>query len=232
MQLIHNPTLLESYIEEYEIRQHFPSEVINHFRLYSASTGDAICEQGEHVIQLYLLVKGKATVSYVAENGKKLIVSFKQAFELFGDIEYIKQIDALHTVEAASDVHLIGIPIDSLHTYAAAYPPFLQLLLREVTEKFQLKSRAFSFSLTHGALTRLASYLKRMMTAHDGRQLTSPLPTSRTSDIADHIGTTSRHVNRLLATLVKEGIIVRSKSAISIKDWEKLEQLANQSIYA
>ncbi|AIF65644.1 hypothetical protein GZ22_02590 [Terribacillus saccharophilus] len=115
MQLIHNATLLESYIEKYEFRQHFPSELINYFRLYSASTGDAICEQGEHVTQLYLLVKGKATVSYVAENGKKLIVSFKQAFELFGDIEYIKQIDALHTVEAASDVHLIRIPIDSIH---------------------------------------------------------------------------------------------------------------------
>ena len=232
MQLIHDATLLESYIEKYGIRQYFPSEIMNHFCLYSASIGDAICVQGEHVTQLYLLVKGKATVSYVAENGKKLIVSFKQAFELFGDIEYIKQIDVLHTVEAASDVHLIGIPIDSLHTYVASYPPFLQLLLREVTDKFQLKSRAFSFSLTHGALTRLASYLMRVMTADDGRQLTSPLPTSRTSDIADHIWTTSRHVNRLLATLAKEGIIERRKDAISIKDWEKLEQLAHQSIYA
>ncbi|MFP7478435.1 cyclic nucleotide-binding domain-containing protein [Terribacillus saccharophilus] len=59
--------------------------------------------------QLFMLVKGKATVSYVAENGKKLIVSFMQAFELLGDMEYIKQMDALHTVEAASEVHLIGI---------------------------------------------------------------------------------------------------------------------------
>ncbi|PAE16021.1 hypothetical protein CHH91_10295 [Virgibacillus sp. 7505] len=204
----------------------------SHFRLYRAGNGDAICEQGEHVSQLYLLVKGKATVSYIAENGNKLIVSFKQAFELFGDIEYIKQMDALHTVEAASEVYLIGIPIDSLHTYAASYPPFLQLLLREVTEKFQLKSKAFSFSLTHGALTRLASYLFRIMSEYDGKRLTGSLPINRTGDIADHIGTTSRHVNRLLTTLAKEGIIERSNSAISIKDWEKLEQLASRSIYA
>jgi CRP-like cAMP-binding protein len=72
MQPVHNETLLESYIEKYDIRKHFPSEVISHLRLYRAGIGDAICEQGEHVSQLYLLVKGKATVSYIAENGKKL----------------------------------------------------------------------------------------------------------------------------------------------------------------
>lgn len=232
MELVHDETLLECYIAKYDIQQYFPSEMMDHFRLNSACPGDAICVQGEEVEQLYMLVKGKATVSYIAENGKKLIVSFKQNFELFGDVEYIQQIAALHTVEGTGEVHLIGIPIDCLHTYAASYPPFLKLLLREVTEKFQLKSRAFSFSLAHGALTRLASYLMRVMTAHDGRKLSSTLPTSRSSDIADHIGTTSRHVNRLLASLAKDGIIERSKGGLFIKDWERLEQLANQSIYA
>ncbi len=131
MQLIHNATLLESYVEKYEIRQHFPTEVINHFHLYSARTGDAICEQGEHVTQLYLLVKGKATVSYVAENGKKLIVSFKQAFELFGDIIY--QAESMHYIQLRllSDVDLIGIPfIYYIHMCGCIFV-FLQLAQRK-----------------------------------------------------------------------------------------------------
>ncbi|WP_411214983.1 helix-turn-helix domain-containing protein [Terribacillus saccharophilus] len=50
--------------------------------------------------------------------------------------------------------------------------------------------------------------------------------------MADHIGTTSRHVNRLLTMLANEGIIERSKNSISIKTGKKLKRLASRSIYA
>ena len=57
------------------------------------------------------------------------------------------------------------------------------------------------------------------------------LQTSELTEIAELLGTSYRHVNRVIRDLVAAGIIERKKGAPLIRDRDKIMQLASGNIY-
>ncbi|MNC29965.1 DNA-binding transcriptional activator YeiL [compost metagenome] len=55
--------------------------------------------------------------------------------------------------------------------------------------------------------------------------------TSTLADMADLLGTSYRHLNRIVRRFVEEGIIERKKGSLSVLDQNKLAQLANGNLY-
>jgi len=222
---------LNHYLHAYQIESIFNEQILSHLSLYSFDQGELICSQGEPSQYLYVLVKGKIKIYTTSAEGKMLILSFKTPLEAIGDIEYVRGTDTLNTVEAVSSVYMIGVHYRWLKKYARDYSPLLQFLLQIISQKFFIKSNSLSFNLMYPVEVRLASYILSVSFDETDSLFTGQLGTASLRDAANLIGTSYRHLNRVIKQLCTEGLIERNKELILVKDRKGLSALASGNIY-
>lgn len=193
--------------------------------------GELICSQGDPSHTLYVLVKGKIKIYTDSAEGRTLILSFKTPVDTIGDIEYVQDAAILNTVEAVSSVEMISIPYKRLRSHAGDHAPFLQFLLTNISRKFYAKSLTMSFNLMQPVDVRLAGYLLSVAFADAEPESGGSISTSGLRDAAHLIGTSYRHVNRVLGQFAADGLIERTKGMILVKDRAGLSVRANHNIY-
>jgi CRP-like cAMP-binding protein len=223
--------LLHHYLQAYQIESIFNDQIMPYLSLYSFDQGEHICSQDESSDVLYVLVKGKVKIYTTSPEGKTLILSFKTPLEVIGDIEYVQEIDTINTVEAVSSVHMIGVHHSMLKKHVKDHSPFLQFLLKIITKKFSIKNNSLSFNLMYPVEVRLASYLLSITYDEDDSLLFGQLSTSSLTDTANLIGTSYRHLNRVIHQFCTDGLVERSKGFILIRDREGLRSLASHNLY-
>jgi CRP-like cAMP-binding protein len=108
---------------------------------------------------------------------------------------------------------------------------FLHFLLEIVTQKFYTESHAASLNRLYPVEVRLASYLLSLSSEGSGSMFHKEMNTSNLTEIADLIGTSYRHLNRVIHKLCGEGIIQRKKGILYIKDLSRLRDRADGNIY-
>jgi len=231
MKEIKDRTQLDNYLHAHHIESVFNESLLPYLSLYSYDQGELICSQGEPSEVLYVIVKGKVKIYTTSAEGKTLILSFKKPLEIIGDIEYVQEINIINTVEALSSVHMICIDYRWLRKYGSDHAPLLQFLLNIITRKFHLKNNAMSFNLMHSVEVRLASYL--LSVSFNGYESLNQGQQSIVNirDAANFIGTSYRHLNRVILQFCTEGLIERDKGFIYVKDKEGLSRLSSHNIY-
>lgn len=231
MREIQDREQLSSYIDAHQMKSIFSEQLLPHLSLFSFDQGELICSQGEPSQHLYVLVKGKIKIYTTSAEGKTLILSFMTPLEVIGDIEYVHGNDFINTVEAVSSVRMIGIHHRWLRKYGSDYSPLLQFLLEMITKKFYIKSNFLSFNLMYPVEVRLASYLLSVSYDETDSQFVGQLSTFSLKDAANLIGTSYRHLNRVIQKFCAEGILERNKGFIHIKDRNGLIALSGHNIY-
>ncbi|GJM81692.1 hypothetical protein HMSSN139_41880 [Paenibacillus sp. HMSSN-139] len=131
--------------------------------------------------------------------------------EVVGDVEYIRDGDIINTVEAVSPVQMIGVEYRWLRKYCADHSPLLHFLLDIITKKFYMKSSSMSFNLLYPVEIRLASYLLSVSYDEADALFLGKLGTADLADAANLIGTSYRHLNRVLQKFAASGLIERSR---------------------
>ncbi|MBT2695684.1 cyclic nucleotide-binding domain-containing protein [Bacillus sp. ISL-55] len=222
---------IEAYLQAHQIQSLFIEEIFPYLTLFEFEKGEQICSQGEAVEYLYILVKGKVKIFTTCEEGKTLILSFKTPLEVIGDIEYVQEIDTINTVEAVSPVVMIGVRQSVLRRFLKDHAPFLQFLLKIITRKFYIKSQFMRHNILYPVETRLASYLVSVAYDENEALVNGRVSTSNLTDIANLIGTSYRHLNRVIKEFSLNGLVERDKGAIVIKDLEGLKSLAKEDLY-
>jgi CRP-like cAMP-binding protein len=222
---------IETYLVSHQIHSLFKEEIIPYLSIFEFEKGEQICSQGETVEYLYILVKGKVKIFTTSEEGKTLILSFKTPLEVIGDIEYVQEIDTINTVEAVSSVVMIGVRQSVLRRFLKDHSPFLQFLLRIITRKFYIKSQFMRHNILYPVETRLASYLVSVAYDENEALVNGKVSTSNLTDIANLIGTSYRHLNRVIKEFSLNGLVERDSGAIVIKDLEGLKSLAKENLY-
>jgi len=215
---------LEFYIKMHQIDAIFTEQLLPHLALYSFDKGEFICSQGDPSQYLYILVEGKLKIYTSSPEGKTLILSFKTPLEVIGDLEYVQGIDFINTVEAVSSVMMIGVHHRWLKQYGHDHAPLLNFLLEIITKKFHLKNKSMSFNIMYPVEVRLASYL--LSVSVEESELVISI-----KDAANLIGTSYRHLNRVITQFCEEGLIERNRGFILVKNLEGLRNLAGGNIY-
>lgn len=231
MKEIKDTERLKEYLQSYRIESVFNEEIMPYLSLFYFDQGELICSQGEATQYLYVLVKGKVKIFTTSEEGKTLILSFKKPLEVIGDIEYVQEINTINTVEAVSPVVMIGVRQSVLRRFLKEHSPFLQFLLDIITKKFYVKSNSMRFNLMYPVEVRLANYLLSVAYDENNALVNGQLSTSNLTDIANLIGTSYRHLNRVILQFCTEGLVERKKGAILIKDLEGLKAIAKDNLY-
>ena len=226
MKILQNDALCQDYINEFQLQPFKDSPWV----YMEYESGECICQQGTTLTHLFFLVKGKVKIYTTSPAGRRLIVAFNKPFEVFGEIELIEEVEVLNTIEAVGTVQVIAIPIHDakkLRSEAA----FKEFLLRSLARKFYTKSNVLSFHLLHETEVRLASDLISITHDEYGVFQTRFIPKSALRDIAEFIGTTVRHQNRVIQSFVQEGILTRVPGGIEIIEPQALKEKAKEHPY-
>ena len=220
-----------SYLKKYDILDIFSNMDIKEIDILNIRKGQLICSKGDEISDMYFLVEGKVKIYTITPDDKRLILRFQKALGIIGDVEYIQGTDVLHTIEASTDCTVLKIPFKTIRKTVGEDARFLSFLLDVVTRRFRAKTDAATLNLLYPVEVRLASFLISTTTDEERSFYHEEAVGSSLKDIADMIGTSYRHLNRVIKNLCNEDIISRSSGKLYVKDLNRLKDIAKNNIY-
>jgi CRP-like cAMP-binding protein len=230
MNEIINKDLLKFYLQEHELDNLFNQEILQEMQMFQLNKGEILCRQGDKLEQMYFLVKGKLKISKTLPNGKSLLLRFSNPLAIIGDIEFTTQYEIMINVESVYESLLIRVNFNTLYKNFYNNPEFLQFILKKVSHNLYSFSNFTSF-LLYPVENRLASYLISVTNEENHYIFSEEMKTPKLTELADLLGTSYRHLNRVVKKLCLESIIERKKGVLFIKDIQKLKELAIGNIY-
>ncbi|UPK47320.1 Crp/Fnr family transcriptional regulator [Paenibacillus pabuli] len=231
MEEFQNEHQLLHYLKQYQLESVFPEPLRPHMTLCHFEKCELICREGETSEYLYVLVEGKVKIFTTSPQDKTLVLCFKTPLEVVGDIEYVRESNIVNTVQAVSPVVMLRIHYKWLAELASDYAPLLKFLLKIISHKFYIDSNFSNFNLMYPVEVRLASYLLSISTEEAGTVVHEELDAFNLTDIANLIGTSYRHLNRVIQKLCADGLIMRDQGFIMVKDRAGLAEVAGHNIY-
>lgn len=216
---------MQHYIEQFQLQNVLPPDLLQLLTVKTFNKGEYVINQGEQPSYMYFLVEGRLKIFTESDEGRKLIIAFTQPFTVLGDIEFVQRKPYLNTVEAITDVKFLALPIEIIHEQGLQHLPFTLYILNEITGKYYANAYSSHFNMLHSVDVRFASYLLSITTETDYVSI------HHIRDVADLIGTSYRHLNRIISQLVEQGLIERAQRTIRILNREQLLKLAKQNIY-
>lgn len=217
------------YLQKYDLDKVLPEALWPHLVLFRFEPDEPLCLQGEEPEYLYFLVQGKVKVYTSSTEGKALLISFTTPLGIIGEIECLQGWENLNTVMTVTPVETIAIRKREIGQYLEE-ASFLRFLLDTVTQKFYRKSGALSFNLLYPVEARLASYLLSVSSGNE-KESSAVVSMVNLKDISDLIGTSYRHLNRVLQSFSEEGLVERKDRMLVVKDRNGLMAVSGQNIY-
>lgn len=223
--------MLRALIRESPLHDIFTDDTISEMHLYQAEKGDILCSKGDRLTQMYFLLSGKIKIFTPSPNGKSLLLRFNNPLAIIGDIEFISRCEVRNTVEFVHPSLLVGISFKLLQERYGNHPPFLQFILQKISHKLCTSSNSTSLNLLYPVENRFASYLLSTISPEQPSAGLEELQTAKLTEIAELLGTSYRHLNRVIRNLCAGQIIERKKGALLIRDRDRIKQLAYGNIY-
>lgn len=225
MEKVQDLRRLEEYYLKYHMDRLFSIDLLKEFELIKVNRLEYICLQEEPLEYLAFLVEGKAKVVKALANGKTLLISFYEPFEVIGDVELIKAIPAVCTVQALDTCYLLGLSIEKFRMVLQKDIKLLNFICNALAEKLDQISNNSSINLLYPLENRLASYIDRVAVNIDKIE-GSRCFNENLTQLAELLGISYRHLLRTLNALCNSEILSRQKEGYIIKDEEKLRRLA------
>jgi len=188
-----------------------------------------IVAEGERPTRCCLVVEGFLFRYKLVADGKRQILSF----HIPGDIPDLHSLHLGHmdhSLAALTDCTVALIPHRAIDELVAGWPR-LALTLWRKTLVDAAASRAWIISLgRRSAFARIAHLYCEMLTRLEsvglGTRAQARLPITQ-AVLADALGLSLIHVNRMLAEIKRRGLIIREGAMVSVPDWNALAQAAD-----
>ena len=191
--------------------------------------GAVIIRENEVPRELYIVRSGWLHSSVVLGNGSRQIMRFHFKSDVLG-LPLLAFADSPETVTAVTDVVLCPFSRDRVATLIADHPRLAALLVAlAIAARVSLADRLASIGRT-AARARVSSLLceiharLNMLGLAENGAIQLPLTQE---EIGDATGLTSVHVNRMMRSLVEDGLIERQGSQLRILDKARLCADAN-----
>ncbi|MBB6635190.1 cyclic nucleotide-binding domain-containing protein [Cohnella thailandensis] len=229
MRKISDRTSIEHWVEKHGLRGICGEALIGAMSLCAYEKGERICSAGSEIDQLYLLVDGKLKVFSILPNGKTILLRFNEPLALIGDAEWATGQPPRCSVECVEDSLLLSVAFARLD--ASNDVPWLRFVMKHIANKLDTNSNAIGLNVLYPVENRIASYLLSVTTGENPGVNVREIQTSKLQEIAELIGTSYRHLNRILAKFAEDGIVERRSGGLTVLDLGKLRKLAEGMLY-
>jgi CRP-like cAMP-binding protein len=193
------------------------------------SPGIHLIRDGERAEQVNLLLAGFAHRYKLTGDGGRQIIALHMPGE-FVDLQNIFLSRADHSVQTLTEVEVAAIPQPAIRELALARPAIAQALWIDTLVEASIfrewvvnVGRRDSRARVAHILCEFSLRLAAAGLASDHRY---ELPMTQ-EQLADAVGLTSVHVNRVLKQLAGAGLISRDKRMIRIEDWQRMRAAAD-----
>ena len=188
-----------------------------------------VAEEGDRQSQVYLILEGWACRCRYVDDSRRQITSLLLPGDFSNpELDLDPKLGIDHTVCALTPLTYAVMETEDLGDLAAEVPE-LALALRLQRRREQSIQREWAVSLGRRSaserVAHLVCELQRRLGGGGSGGMTIEMPLLQ-SDIADAVGLTPIHVNRMLQQLRSQGLIQSSHNSLTISDLAKLQRHA------
>lgn len=231
MKKIFDRKIIMAYIQKYELDKIFKVNILEHMELFSFGKGELVCSKDNELKHMFFLVEGKIKIYTLHEDGKSILLRFSYPLSILGDVELLTNYKVLCNVESINESIFIAVEMEKLRKYAYDDTIFLKFIIDNLSSKLYSSTNATSINLLYSLESRLASYLLSINDYQDKLAEYIEIKIPKLTEIAPLLGTSYRHLNRIVNKFINKNIIQKRKSTIIIKNIEKLKKLSEGNIY-
>ncbi len=214
--------LIQHYVMKFGMTQFLNEDLLNHLQLFRFPIYHTIYIEQEEQHHLYFLVEGEVQCSHYHLNGKLAVLALSRPFTAIGDFEILSEMRVKSNVIATQPTTILGIASEVVNHYGADDPRFLRFLIEQLRDKLY-KTNTLHMNQVLPVNKRLAIYLLAQPTADANGTVSLP----DKEGLAALMGTTPRHLNRVLRDMIDEGYISATYPLVRILNKGMLEALMN-----
>ena len=193
-----------------------------------------IVREGDRPTHSCLMLSGLTFRHKVVATGARQILAIHMSGDMV-DLQNSLLGVADHSVQALTTSHVAFIPREAILQLAFAHPAVGQAMWYDTLVDGSMFREWIANVGRRDAKTRIAHLLcefaLRLEAAGLGNHTQWELPMTQ-EQLADCTGLTPVHVNRMLQSLGKEGLITRTRRSVTVNDWKALAKAGDfQSTY-
>ena len=217
MKRINNVSLKNKYIDKYGLNNFFTNDMSEYMELILFEKNDYICKESEKMNYLYFFVEGKAKVYVILKNGKSLLLCFYYPMTVLGDLELVNNCDTTTNIQVLRDSYCIAIDLSKVRENLLLDAKFLRYACDSLGGKLQRSSNNSSINLLYPLENRFASYLLSVLPSYSDF-----ITIEGVNHISELLGSSYRHLNRVIKSLCDNNIIEKNKNQKQILNLKKL----------
>lgn len=192
---IRDPDLLEQYIRKFHIRSFFDTPDLP-FRLYEYEPGEMINVVHPMEVSIKFIVEGVFDHYLIQEDGSPYLISHCDGFGFMGDLAFCRRQPQNRYQEVIRTVRAVELPLEALREVLEEDNRFLRFLLDTMAQRMTLSMHIRSDM--NSAEEALLAYLRWRC---PNKTITN------VSETAFHLNYSRRQLQRVLKSLVEEGIL-------------------------
>ncbi len=228
MKKLNDKDLLDYYVNKYSLNTYLNKNLLNSLEIHIFNKNEYLCSLNEKLLYMYFLVNGKYKVTTLLSSGKSLLLCFNTPLSVMGDIEFIENPYADCNVQALDKCICLGLPSNKIKEYGYNDPNFLRFIISSLQKKLRRNSSYMSINILSPIENRFASYLVSSIPTNNSEEIFVDI--DGINNLSELLGSSYRHLNRVIKNLSDLKIIEKNKNTIKILSLEKLTLLA-QDIY-
>jgi len=227
MEKINDPMLIRFYYEKFNMNSLFNEPLIEMFELIKFNRMEYLCYEEEKLTYLMFLVEGKAKVFRTLANGKSMLISFYEPFEVMGEVELLEGRTASSNVQALSSCYVLAIDMEKAYARLGEDVTFLKFACSMLAEKLHNLGSSSSVNLYYPLENRLASYiLATAIPSNKAGEKEVKLFNENLTHLSELMGTSYRHLLRTLNGFCQKKVIMKGEKGYIVLLEEVLEELA------
>jgi len=225
MKKIFDVTLKNCYMENNNIRSFFAKDPMDFFNLFFFEKGEYLALAGEQLNYLHFLVDGKLKVYTSKSDGRSLLLKLCTPSEIIGDVEFLSDDKCHSNIEVLQDTYCLSISVKDIHSYFLNDSIFLRKICEELATKLRYSSLLNSMNYLYPLDNRLAKYI--LFIAGEKKYIEE----LNLSETAELLGTSYRHLLRVLKNFETTKVIKRNNKSITVLDLTSLKKLSEDIYY-
>ncbi len=222
-----NKQIIEDYISNFDLQKAIGKDLMEYVELHFFERDEDIYSIDEKPDYLYFLVSGKVKISMLLKNGSRMLMRFSIPFSMLGDLELLNDYTVKTSVSAVCKSEFLAVDISVARKYLMEKPAFLRMVIRELAFKLYHNDVVRTLTSSAPLKKRVATYLLLMTSDERNERMLDELETESQIEISELLGSSYRHVNRVMKELSDDGVITVNRSQIKIEDYEKLKNFAS-----
>ena len=214
--------IIKNYFLKYKIDHFFNEEIIEKMKIINIKPKETLLYKGMNFEYFYFFLEGKMKIYTIEKNGKSLLLRFYNPLEILGDVELFTSDIVKTYVDSIEKSVLIAVETNFFKDYIKKNNELMIFIIQNLGRKLDSISSLSSFNLLHPLENRFAAYLKGMEDIYENFSA----ETENLKEISELLGSSYRHLLRIIKKFEKNDLIKREGKKIRIINKDEINFLS------